>query len=180
MILCLRFLCYNLCIIIITPRLDSLGVYIIDITSLAKKVDTSIPILVGVLNCIDKPYTVTDNDVHYINGSYNQGIFSGYTAFLPPSGYSLKFRIIWSATTTANNTLYLYVNGFECGHLSTYSAKTFIQSVTSNYFDESVFSTEGTYNYTDIKGTNIKIQNKGDQATATLYSMLCCIYWVKN
>ena len=49
----------------------------------------------------------------------------------------------------------------------------------SNYFDESVFSTEGTYKY-KIKGTNIKIQNIGDQATATLYNMLCCIYWVKN
>ena len=34
-------MCYNLCIIIITPRLDSLGVYIIDITSLANKADAS-------------------------------------------------------------------------------------------------------------------------------------------
>ena len=150
-----------------------------DNTSLTKKVDTSIPILVGVINCIDKPYTVTDNDVHYINGAYKEGIFSGYTAFLPPNGYSLKFRIIWSATTAADNTLYLYVNGFECGHIRTYSAETFINSVVSNYFDESVFSTEGTYKY-KIKGTNIKIQNISDQATATLYNMLCCIYWVKN
>ena len=152
-------------------------------TSLAKKVDTSIPILVGVLNCIDKPYTVTNNDVHYINGSYNDGIFSVRDSFSAPSGYSLKFRIIWSCTTAANNTLYLYINGFECGHILTYSEETFVQSAVSDYFDASVFGTEGTYIYiypANRRGTNIKIQNKGDQASATLYSMLCCIYWIKN
>gem|GEM_PF-6963871 len=166
--------------IIIDCKSYDLQSYILSNTSLAKKVDTSIPILVGVLNCIDKPYTVTDNDVHYINGSYNDGIFGAYNSFSAPSGYSLKFRIIWSGTTKANNTLYLYINGFECGHLLTYSEETFVQSVVSDYFDASVFGTEGTYKYTHEKGTNIKIQNKGDQASATLYSMLCCIYWIKN
>ena len=62
----------------------------------------------------------------------------------------------------------------------TRSEETFVQSVVSNYFDDSVFGTEETYGYTHATGTNIKIQNKGDQASATLYSMLCCIYWIKN
>ena len=40
-------LCYNLCIIIITPRLDSLGVYIIDNTSL-NNTSKSIPTLLSI------------------------------------------------------------------------------------------------------------------------------------
>lgn len=57
----------------------------------------------------------------------------------------------------------------------------FAKLVVSDYFDASVFGTEGTYRYpANRRGTNIKIQNKGDQASATLYSMLCCIYWIKN